>query len=370
MRRPLLSLLALVFLLALPAAGSPPRGVAGAVYVATNGADNAVLAFDRFADGRLDPSPQIFPTDGSGTAAGLGNQGGLVLNDDESLLFVVNAASDEITVFAIEDEGLAWLGNTPSGGQRPISLTQNGPWLYVLNAGGAVGGVDSIAGFEIGDDGSLTAIPDSIQPLSAASTGPAQIGFSADGGVLVVSEKATNLLTTFVVEDGVASGPFPQASAGTTPFGFAFGKRGQLLVSEAFGGAADASAVSSYQLGSDGLLVAIDPSVPTTETAACWLAISNDGRFAYTTNTGSSSTTGFSISFDGELELLDAGGVSGTTGAGPIDMDFSTDGRNLYTLNAGGDSLSVLRRVGGQGALAGVQTVAGLPDGANGLAAR
>jgi hypothetical protein len=52
----------------------------------------------------------------------------------------------------------------------------------------------------------------------------------------------------------LAGAPLVQDSAGTTPFGFAFGKRGQLPVSEAFGGAADASATSSCRLGSDGIL--------------------------------------------------------------------------------------------------------------------
>jgi hypothetical protein len=51
-------------------------------------------------------------------------------------------------------------------------------------------------------------------------------------------------------------------------------------------------------------------------------------------------------------------------------MNFSTDGRSLYTLDAGSDSLTVFRLPGGQGALSGVQEVTGLPDGANGLAAR
>jgi len=365
------TLAAAALLAALPVTAQNGNAVAGAVYVATNAADNAVLAFDRMANGRLDPSPQYFPTDGAGTGGGLGNQGGVVLSGDERHLFVVNAASDEITVFEIEPGGLRWLGNTPSGGQRPVSLTQHDRLLYVLNAGGAVGGADSIAGFRIGTDGSLAPIAGSVQPLSAASTAPAQIGFTPDGGVLVVAEKATNTLTTYVVDaDGVAGPPFPQPSEGETPFGFDFGRRGVLLVSEAFGGASDASTVSSYRIADDGTLATIDPTVATTETAACWLVVSNDGRFAYTTNAGSASVSGFAIDLDGHLSLLDADGVTGSTGGGPIDMEFSTDGRSLYTLNSGSDSLTVFRLPGGKGALIGTQEVSGLPDGSNGLAAR
>ena len=83
------------------------------------------------------------------------------------------------------------------------------------------------------------------------------MSFDPRGGTLVVTEKATNLIDTYEVdgETGLATGPNPQASAGTTPFGFAFDRRGHLIVSEAFGGAADQSAVSSYEVD-DGL---IDP---------------------------------------------------------------------------------------------------------------
>ncbi|HEV8579416.1 MAG TPA: beta-propeller fold lactonase family protein [Thermoanaerobaculia bacterium] len=362
-----------LLLAALPAAAQRGRGVAGAVYVATNAAGNAILAFDRLASGRLDPTPQVYPTGGAGTGTGLGNQGGVILSANERHLFAINAGSDEISVFRVDAHGLTWLSNTPSGGQRPISLTQHGRLLYVLSAGGAVGGQDSIAGFFIGSDGALDPIPGSVQPLSAANTDPAQIGFTPDGGVLVVTEKATNTITTFVVGAGGAAGaPHPQPSVGQTPFGFAFGKRGQLLVSEAFGGAVEASAVTVYFVADDGTLEVLDPSAPTTETAACWLAISNDGRFAYTTNTGSGTLSGFTVGFDGTLTLLDGDGVTGDTGAGtaPIDMDFSTDGRSLYTLNAGTGSLAVFRFAGGSGELSALQQVAGLPDGANGLAAR
>jgi hypothetical protein len=46
-------------------------------------------------------------------------------------------------------------------------------------------------------------------------------------------------------------------------------------VSEAMGGIADASAVSSYDLRRDGFSV-VSRSVPTTETSACWIAVTPD----------------------------------------------------------------------------------------------
>jgi 6-phosphogluconolactonase (cycloisomerase 2 family) len=346
------------------------QGEPGAVYVADNSAaGNAVMVFARQADGRLGSPPELVSTGGLGTGTGLGNQGGVVLSADRRHLFVVNAGSDDVSVFRVEPNGLQLLGVTPSGGQRPVSLAHHGGLLYALNAGGVVGGEDSIAGFRF-HNGALEPLPGSIQPLSAASTDPAQIAFNAQGSVLIVSEKATHTLTTFRLDaSGVADVPLPQASVGETPFGFAVSRQDEVLVSEAFGGAPDASAVTSYRVDGDGLLQVLAPSVATTETAACWVVISKNGRFAYTTNTGSASVTGFAIAPDGGLTLLDPDGVTGTTGAGPIDMGLSVNGRNLYTLNSGGGTLTVFRVRGRQGGLKALQTVSGLPDGANGLAA-
>src|SRR5439155_25216085 len=108
---------------------------------------------------------------------------------------------------------------------------------------GAGASPGNIAGFMIASDGTLAPLPGSTRPLSAAAVGPAQIQFSPDGRLLVVTEKATNLIDSYVVgPDGLAAGPTPQPSAGATPFGFDFDKRGHLIVSDAFGGAPGLSA--------------------------------------------------------------------------------------------------------------------------------
>jgi 6-phosphogluconolactonase (cycloisomerase 2 family) len=111
-----------------------------------------------------------------------------------------------------------------------------------------------------------------------------------------VTEKNTNLIDVFAVGNGgFTSAPVFNPSAGQTPFGFAFNQQGVLIVSEAFGGAVDASAVSSYTLGINGTLSLVSASVPTTETAACWVAVTNNGKFAFASNTGSASVTGYQV---------------------------------------------------------------------------
>ncbi|CAG0989611.1 6-phosphogluconolactonase [Anaerolineales bacterium] len=350
------------------AAAEERQDFPGAVYTMSNAAGgNEILVFKRGANGMLTPAGSV-PTGGLGTGAGLGNQGAVVLSRDNQWLYAVNAGSNEISVFAVDPEGLTLVETVPSGGEIPISLTVDRKLLYVLHAGGRVGGVDTITGFTIGTDGKLSPLPGSTKPLSADNTNPAQVGFTPDGDVLVVTEKATNIIDTYTVgKDGLASAPMPHPSAGTTPFGFAFGKRSQLFVSEAAGGAPDGSSASSYLVSGDGGLTTISPSVPTTETAACWAQVSNDGRFAYVANAGSGSVSGYRIAHDGTIALLDADGRTGVTGAGPTDMAFSNNGRFLYALRSGSGAISAFRAEA-DGNLLPLPGISGMPAGANGLA--
>ncbi len=372
--RTLLTALVLVVLtLTGTAYGSHGRARVGAVYTMTNSAmGNSVLVFDRTADGRLFPAGS-YETGGLGSGDGLGNQGAVVLSRNHRWLFVVNAGSNDISVFAVKRRGLKLIDRIDSGGLRPISLTVDRKLLYVLNAGGAVGDADNITGFKIGRYGRLSPLPGSTRPLSADSTGPAQIEFSPHGDVLIVTEKATNNILLYTVErDGYAEGPTVYASEGMTPFGFAFGRRDQLFVTEAFGGAPDASAVSSYVVTRNGELEVVSPSVPTNQTAACWLVVTKNGRFAYETNAGSGSVSGFRIRHDGSITLLDADGRTGVTGdgSGPLDMALSRNGRYLYTLNGGNDTISAFW-VTVRGQLIPIAIdAASITTGSNGLAAR
>jgi 6-phosphogluconolactonase len=341
-----------------------------AVYTQTNAsAGNEILVFRRTYDGDLQLAAKV-PTRGIGTDGGLGNQGSLLLRRDGRRLYAVNAGSNDISVFAARSHGLLLIERFSSGGMRPVSLTVHDDTLYVLNAGeAATGAAANITGFYIGDDRRVRPIAESTRALSAANPGPAQIEFDPWGDTLVVTEKGTNKIDLFAVEDGVAGPASVRDSNGQTPFGFAFDKRGRLIVSEAFGGAVNASALSSYELDDAASpLEVISGSVPTHQTAACWVVVTKDGRFAYTTNTASGSISAYRISRAGRLVLLDTDGVAAVTGAGPIDIALSSDGRFLYSLNSGDGTISAFR-VRADGHLARVSTEIGLPGSANGIAA-
>jgi 6-phosphogluconolactonase len=341
----------------------PPR--AGAVYVMTNqAAGNQVRMYARSTDGSLGTFT-AFGTGGTGTGAGLGSQGALTLSNDGGWLLAVNAGSNDVSVFRVGNSGLTLTDREPSGGTTPISVTVNGSLVYVLNAGGT----NNITGFQLSGGGQLSQLSGSSRPLSTASPGPAQVQFTPDGNQLVVTEKATNRILTYNVgSDGRASQPTVHAASGVTPFGFAFAGRDILAVSEAFGGAANASAASSYSVGRASFSV-VSASVPTTETSACWAVATQSGRFVYISNTGSGTVTGYSVASDGALTRLDADGVTGVTGGAPGDPAMSHDSRYLYVLTGGVLAVRAFA-VAPDGSLTPVAGISGLPAGSAGLAAR
>jgi len=345
---------------ATPAAASE---AAGAVFTMSNAAGgNQVVVFARAGDGTLNHVAD-YPTGGEGSGGGLGSQGAVRLSEDGSWLLVVNAGSDEVSVFRVNGTTLELADNVWSGGDSPISVDVNGDVAYVLNAGSA-----DIAGFRLTGEGELIPIPGAIRPLSTSDAGPAQIEFSPDGRTLVVTEKNTNRIIAYRVSaSGVVSPAKVSDSAGATPFGFEFDPAGRLIVSEAFGGAPDASAVSSYALDSNRKVVLIDGPLATTETAACWIVVTDNGQYAYTTNTGSDTITGYRVESAGSLTILNDDGVTAVTGDAPTDMALSDGSQFLYSLDSASDTISVFQIEAG-GALSLIQTVVGLPAASVGLA--
>jgi len=288
------------------------------------------------------------------------------LRAPQNLFFAVNAGDHSISMLSLNLDGtLQLLSNVASGGERPISVTASGSLVYVLNAGVA-GTAGNISGFKVVGT-SLTPIANSTQPLSTANPNPAQIQFSPDGKVLVVTEKGTNALDTYTVTGDIATGPVIKPSNGQTPFGFDFSANQQVIVSEAWGGQAGMSSTSSYSVSANGDLTTVSGAVPTTRTSACWLVVA--GNYAYVANATSGDITGFNVAADGTLTLLDANGVTGQAGKAPVDEDV-TDGNDfLYVVNNGDHSFSIFQ-INANGSLTKKPDFFGLPSTASGIVAR
>jgi 6-phosphogluconolactonase len=92
------------------------------------------------------------------------------------------------------------------------------------------------------------------------------VSFTPNGKALVVTEKSSSTIDTYLVgAQGIAGAPTVNAAVGGTPFGFDFDKHGNVLTSNATGSA------SSYDVANDGLLSVISGAVPTFQGAPCWL---------------------------------------------------------------------------------------------------
>jgi 6-phosphogluconolactonase len=336
-----------------------------AVYVQSNdAANNEVLAFERREDGKLARQGR-FATGGRGTGAPhLPSQSSIALSDDGQRLLVVNAGSDELSLFSVEDGGLALANCIASGGATPTSVALSGELVYVLN-----NGTPNIVGFRI-DDGRLVEMEESTRPLSADDADPAQISFSRDGRTLVVTERGTDSISAYAIDErGYADGPTTVKSTGKTPYGFDFRADGALIVTEAFGGAIGAAAASSYSLTDAAKLAPVSGSVADTRSEVCWAAITNDGRFAYVTNFGDGTISSYEIAADGSLRLRNA--VAGSTRPGEKgirDEAITRDGQYLYAIDA--DAQRVFGwTVASDGELNSIGEFEGVPETVAGLAA-
>jgi 6-phosphogluconolactonase len=116
----------------------------------------------------------------------------------------------------------------------------------------------------------------------------------------------------------------------------------------------------------------VTASVPTLQTAPCWIAITSNGRYAYSSNTGSGTVTGFRVQEDGTLTLLNKNGITGVTGGSTIDAAVVGD-KFLYVLSDGhnqGESLITGFAIGNDGSLSLIGSAGSLPGSTVGLAAR
>ncbi|MEO5999031.1 MAG: beta-propeller fold lactonase family protein [Chitinophagaceae bacterium] len=332
----------------------------GFVYTMGNGADkNTVLVYKQDANGKLSFGT-VYNSGGKGLGKGLGSQGALILDKASMMLYAVNAGDNTISSFKVASNGTLQLHQTiGSGGTMPISLSVYKSWLYVVNGGG------NICGFKVSGMGDLSMIPGSMQKLSNGDAGPAEILFQPDGSHLVVTEKNTNKICTFKVNSmGVAEAPVVNPAYAETPFGFVIAGVNQLIITNAFGGAAGKSVISSLSVGDNGV-TGLTSSVPNMQTSVCWITLTKDEDYAYVTNTSSNTISSLHIGAKNRLELVDA--TAAKTGTAPIDIIVSSDAKFIFNVNSMSRSISGYK-IMPTGGLKNVSEVMDLPASAAGLA--
>lgn len=334
----------------------------GYVYIQSNDANqNAVLNYAQdHRTGSL-TLEQTVMSGGKGAGGGLGSQGAVALSKDHHWLFAVNAGSNSISSFKVDAEGDITLSHTVnSQGKFPVSVCVYENLVYVVNQVSS-----NIAGFKLDNDGNLTFITNSKQKLSVPNAIPAQIAFAPFGGSVIVSERFGNTISTFAVDasTGAAGTGIFTPSAGDEPFGFDFSRDKYMIVSNTAFATANLGSCTSYE----GFLhpKAVNGVVPNYQTATCWVSTTNDGRYAFTTNTQSNNITSYYVNSNGSVYFLSWSIIN--TGNTPIDLKVSGDNRFVYCINSMSHTISKFKR-GAYGTLSDIGKV-NIPPYAAGMAA-
>ncbi len=315
----------------------------GYVYILNNdlSGSNSITVFNREEDGSL---KLLGATSigglGSVTAFADGTQGSLILTHDErTKLFAVDAGSDQISVVNIQEGHLSLAGVFASGGAGPVSLSYQDGLLYVLDAANGRTEAANVAGFHVDDKGMLHPIAGATRPLSSSHPNAAQVQIDPSGRFLLVTEKGTNLIDVYRIHsNGSLSGATSFQSVGAVPFGMAFNladSQHEFIVTDAAGGPNNTGAATAYRLV-HGSIRLINGPIPDHQIAPCWLVITGDGQYAYTSNADSHTISGYLIHAGGSISLLNANGVTAETPSDtfPLEEGLSRNSHYLYVLDS------------------------------------
>lgn len=299
----------------------------GAVFVMTNSnTGNEILQFARNPNGSL-VSIGKTPTGGNGTGGTtdpLASQHSLLLTSDSRFLLAVNAASGTISSFAVFGAFLIPTGIVSSGGGFPNALAQSGNLVYVLNASGN----SNVVGFNL-EDGHLSRIPNATGYLTTGLSGGSSVTFSADGKVLLVSERTTGVIDSFPVN---ADGALGAATVTSYPgiFDFTTSPTNGLLVT--VGG----PTITSTLVADNAALTTVDTT--PIFSGACWVVVTPKG-FVYASTGAASIINGYSLSTAGSITAIGTGEAASIPGATILDLALSSDGKFLYSLNSGNGAI-------------------------------
>jgi uncharacterized protein (TIGR03000 family) len=334
--------------------GEAAAAKGGRVYTINNDLrQNGVAVYQATADGTLTEVPgSPFATGGKGLGGGdIDEQGAIRVAGDYVL--TVNPGSDSIAVLRQGADGrLTPVPGSPfpSNGNTPLSLTVHGDLVYVANQAPKFANPTvkpNITGFRLGRDGKLTPVENSTVEFPA-ERGPAQVEFAPDGKTLAVTSgfqgedtsgiHAYRVMTDGTLKEGAGSPAKPQGASGTV--GFSWSPMGGRIFVSNFRG----SAVTVFDI--DPMTAAVKQvggAVGDGEKAACWTAISADGRTLYVANFVSNSISVFDVTEGGQLKLL--GTTKRRAGSDPDtkDIELSKDGRYLYAVGSGAKEVAVFR---------------------------
>jgi 6-phosphogluconolactonase (cycloisomerase 2 family) len=369
--------------------GPQPHG--GNLYMQTNEVRNAIVHYRWSESGAL-TEVECVPTGGAGSGVvspiyhisrpnDFEGAGSVILTPDRRFLFVTNAGDNSVSSFAVSDNGDLTLvdtkrtGNTTRGGAKSLAYTPSSRTLFVVHTFGP----DHIRLMSVDNKGKLTPRPEryTVGTTDWPRRVPTMAVLSPDGKFLILGTTFDELptaknpdgslilwiprngklhliasnapdpdgLVTFPVnEDGSLGKSSLHDAGGISPFYLAFlhGRPDTFVV-----GYAVSNAVSMGTIDADGK-IRIGPLVKINTSSGepselCWLAVSPDDRFVFSTEFGYSYLSSFHIdanrlSIAKDPASLKVPGdstfraIDGSVSSGPSDTWISPNGAYLYQI--------------------------------------
>jgi 6-phosphogluconolactonase (cycloisomerase 2 family) len=368
------------------------KAAGGNLYMQTNQVQNAVIHYHWSANGALAEVERV-ATGGAGSGElspiyhtkrpnDFEGAGSVILMPDRRFLFVTNGGDNSVSSFAVDKEGRLTLvdvretGNTQDGGAKSVAYDSSSRTLFVVHTFGP----DHLRLMSVDDEGKLMPRPErySVNTIDWPNRVPTMAVLSPDGKFLFVGTTFDELPTrknpdgslilwipqkdgalhviasnapdpdgivVFPVgQDGALGAPSFHDAKGASPFYIAFlHNRPDTFVV----GYAVSNGVSIGKVDTHGKITVSAPV--TLDTSAgrpselCWLAVSPNDRWVFTTNFGYSDISSYriddnvlSIAKDPASRKVPGDGtfraIDGVVSSGPSDSWISPDGAYVYQI--------------------------------------
>jgi len=244
----------------------------------------SITGFTVAETGTLEPIPDSTRELSGGASSACAQ---ISFNPAGDTLIVTQWIYDTIDTFTVGDDGVA---------EGPIEneTTGFGPFGFSFDAEGRLltsenfeqlEGEAGVASYEIGDDGRLTAIGESVK---YGETDPCWVVVTPDGTYAFVAAFGPSPIVTVESEES---------------------RRG---------------VISSFRIGGDGALESLDPMAGDVGIGLSDIALADDGRFLYAINSFEGSIKGFAVGDDGSLTMITAVGGLPINPFAPLSSGLAT----------------------------------------------
>ncbi len=333
------------------------------IYVETNlKPANSIRAFERGDLGQLSEiAGSPFLTGGSGSGyngVAVGPEDSdqeIITNQDHSLLFAINAGSDSISVFRINNDGsLKPVEGSPflSGGNDPVSLDISGHILYVANKSGDPSRPTTIlpnyTTLTIESDGSLLPVSDTTNNTSRefTSTISVAVGSSVNQvhavpgtNIVFGDDFLADLIEHFRTDWAGGLHQLPPLTLPTSLFNDTVTPRipqgiwTHPTLPYLYVGVPLFNKLAVYKFGPEGNLKFLG-AVPNLGETICWLRMNKSGTRLYSTETSSNSVGVYDTTDPENPIQIQEFQLSGTGNA--FQLSLSSGGHSLYVLSPRG----------------------------------